>query len=277
MRLVPADTEILVGMLRSRPRVAGPRERRRRNELKVLNAVADHGTMTANLLGAACWPSHEYTSGVQMAQRTIKRLVADKKLLPRRSAHGGWTYVLTRSGALLVGSAHGYDISCAGGVYTHNFISSQWIVNHAARKFACFPEHAFTHNRAPLTDRQLIEFCGRQPDCLLIDSQKNVYFGETEVAAKSSTAVRSICGTLAKRLGCRIDPSQPYVFAGIYVVFSAEMEWHARHFARCARDRWNQCSAAQRQHFASRLILSRVFSGPTSWQWRGCSESSLVL
>ena len=78
MRLVPADTEILVGMLRSRPRVAGPRERRRRNELKVLNAVADHGTMTANLLGAACWPSHEYTSGVQMAQRTIKRLVVDQ-------------------------------------------------------------------------------------------------------------------------------------------------------------------------------------------------------
>jgi hypothetical protein len=277
MRLVRADTEILGGMLRSRPRVAGPRERRRRNEMKILNAVADHGTMTADLLSSQCWPRRDFASGLQMAQRTIKRLVAERKLLPRRSAHGGWTYILTRSGALLVGAAPGYDLSCAGGTYTHSFLTSLWIVNHAALKFACFPEHAFTHGRAPLTDRQLIEFCGHQPDCILIDAQHNVFFGQTEVAAKSSSAVRSICGTLANRLGRRIVLSLPYVFAGIYVVFSDEMEWHARHFARCARARWDQSSAAQRQHFASRLILSRVHSGPASWGWRGCCESSLAL
>jgi hypothetical protein len=187
--------------------------------------------------------------------------------------------VLTKVGATIVGASHGYDLACAGGTFTHNFLTSLWSLHHGSKSFTCFTEHAFTHGRAPLTAKQLTDFCGRQPDALCIAStpSNTVWFVETELAAKSSAAVQAICGVVATRVGQRIVDNLPFVFGGLYVVFSAEMQWHQRHFARCARARWDQYSAAQRAELCNRVILSRVHSGPTSWKWRSCTDSHLVL
>jgi hypothetical protein len=278
MRL-STDSEILGGLIRRPPPVASPKARRFANEVRVLNAVADHGTLTTALLAAACWPSSKSSAGLLMAQRTVKRLCAEQKLKSRHSAHGGLTYVLTKAGAMIVGARHGYDIACAGGTFSHRFLTSSWAIHHGAKRFRCFTEHAFTHGRAPLTAKQLLDFCGRQPDAICIGPGplNTVWFAESELAAKSSAAVQAICGVVATRLGRRIADGLPYVFGGLFVVMSAEMEWHARHFERCARARWCQSAAVQRSTMSDHIVLSRVESGPTSWKWKRCTDSRLVI
>jgi hypothetical protein len=278
MRL-STDSEILGGLIRRPPPVVSPKAQRVANEVRVLNAVANHGTLSASLLGAACWPSSKASVGLQMAQRTVRRLCAEGALKARRSGHGGLTYVLTKSGATIVGAKHGYDHACSGGTYTHHLLTSSWAIHHGAKRFRCFTEHAFTHGRAPLTAKQLVDFCGRQPDAICIGPGplNTVWFAETELAAKSSPAVQAICGVVATRLGCRIADGLPYVFGGLFVVMSAEMEWHARHFERCARARWGQSAAVQRSTMSEHIVLSRVESGPTSWKWKGCTDSRLVI
>src|SRR5260221_12030074 len=218
MRL-STDSEILGGLIRRPPPVASPKARRLANEVRVLNAVANHATLSTSLLRAACWPHSAPSVGLQMAQRSVKRLCFEGKLKARRSGHGGLTYVLTKSGATIVGQKHGYDPACFGGTYTHHLLTSSWVIHHGAKRFRCFTEQAFTHGRAPLTAKQLVDFCGRQPDAICIGPGplNTVWFVETELAAKSSAAAQAICGAVATPLALRIADDLPYVFGGSLV------------------------------------------------------------
>jgi hypothetical protein len=116
-------SDVLGGLLRplaAKPKTRQPtsRERAAANRLRVLQAVAEHGHLRCADL-ACCWPGARY--GGQMAQRTVRALVATGELMARRNAHGGLSYVLTRVGAGVlevrgIAARHGLDLARQDGL-----------------------------------------------------------------------------------------------------------------------------------------------------------------
>lgn len=89
------SSDFIGGLLRPpapKPKLPTARERAAANRLNVLRAVAEHGSLRCSDLAAACWPAA--TFGEQMAQRTVRALVAAGELMPRRNALGGVSFVL---------------------------------------------------------------------------------------------------------------------------------------------------------------------------------------
>lgn len=83
-------SDVLGGLLRPlvakpKPRQPTSRERAQANRLRVLQAVAEHGHLRCADL-ATCWPGAKY--GEQMAQRTVRALVASGELLASATATG---------------------------------------------------------------------------------------------------------------------------------------------------------------------------------------------
>jgi len=274
-------SEVLGGLLRPvaakpKPRQPTARERAQANRLRVLQAVAEHGHLRCADL-ATCWPGARY--GEQMAQRTVRALVAAGELLARRNCHGGLSYVLTRPGAAAlevrgIPARHGLDLaSVSGPTFTHHALTSRWCLHKQGQGFEAFNEYALQNGLAPVSAQQLLKRFGKLPDAALVRGDK-LWLVETESAPKSMQELLRIVA-LTEHVGRKVHPELPFTLAGLIVVFDSEQN-HAARIARAARERWQRLSAADQAALAGRITLSRVHLG-LPLVWRGCEDERLQL
>ena len=185
------SSDALAGLLRPpppKPKQPTSRERAAANRLRVLQAVAEHGSLRCADLAAACWPGARY--GEQMAQRTVRGLVEAGELMPRRNALGGVSVVLTRPGAAAlevrgVIAHHGLDLAVSGPAFRHGALTSRWCVHKRSQGFQSFTEYAIAQGRAPLSRELLFQRLGRHVDAVLVKGDK-LYAVEVESAPKST-------------------------------------------------------------------------------------------
>jgi hypothetical protein len=274
-------SEVLGGLLRPlaakpKPRQPTSRERAQANRLRVLQTVAEHGHLRCADL-ATCWPGARY--GEQMAQRTVRALVASGELLARRNCHGGLSYVLTRPGAAAlevrgIAARHGLDLaSVSGPTFTHNALTARWCLHQRSQGFQSFTEYALQNGLAPVSAQQLLKRFGKLSDAVLVRGAR-LWLVETESAPKSMQELLRIVGQ-AEHVGRRVHSELPLTVAGLIVVFDGEQN-HGARIARAARERWQRCSAADQAALAARITLSRVHLG-LPLVWRGCEEERLQL
>lgn len=270
------SSDMLTGLLRAPPappKQPTARERAAANRLRVLQAVAQHGHLRTADLAAACWPAAKY--GEQMAQRTVRVLLAAGDLLARRNAHGGVSYVLTRPGAAAlevrgISARHGLDLaSVAGPTFRHHALTARWCLHKQAQGWQAFSEYALQNGQAPVTAQQLLRRYGKLPDAVLVRGDK-LWLAETESAPKSTQELLRIAA-LVEHAGRRVLPEQPFVLAGLFVVFDGSQN-HGARIAKAARERWHRYSAADQATLAGRITLARVDLG-LLLVWRGCSEA----
>jgi hypothetical protein len=276
MRLSP---DALAGLLRppaQPPKRPTSRERAAANRLSVLRTVAEHGHLRCADL-ATCWPGARYAQ--QMAQRTVRSLVESGELMPRRNAHGGLSYVLTRVGAAAlevrgIAARHGLDLaSVSGPTCTHFCLTSRWCLHKRSQGFDTFTEYALVNGQAPVTAQQLLKRYGKLPDAVLVRGER-LWLCETESSPKSTQELLRIVA-LAEHIGRKVHAELPHVLAGLFVVFDGTQN-HAARIAKAARERWQRYSAADRATLAGRITLARVELG-LPLVWRGCSEQRLSL
>lgn len=273
------SSDALAGLLRPpppKPKQPTSRERAAANRLRVLQAVAEHGSLRCADLAAACWPGARY--GEQMAQRTVRGLVEAGELMPRRNALGGVSVVLTRPGAAAlevrgVIAHHGLDLAVSGPAFRHGALTSRWCVHKRSQGFQSFTEYAIAQGRAPLSRELLFQRLGRYVDAVLVKGDK-LYAVETESAPKDTASLMRIAA-MAELVGRKLHPDMPFTLAGLFIVFDAEQN-HAGRIARAARERWQRYGAADQAVLASRITLARIELG-LPLVWRGCSEAPLAL
>lgn len=272
----PAD--VLGALLRKPappPKLPTAHERAAQNRLRVLQAVALHGHLRCSEL-ATCWPGTRY--GEQMAQRTVRGLVASGELKARVNSLGGLSYVLTRPGAAAlevrgIPARHGLDLaSVSGPTFMHFALTSRWCLHMAALGFQAYTEYALVNGYAPVTRAQLLQRFKKMPDAVLVRGDK-LWLCETESAPKATQELVRICA-LAEHVGRKVHPDLPFVLAGVYVVFNAEQN-HASRIAKAAHERWWRYSAGEQATLAARITLSRVALG-LPLVWRGCAEHKLT-
>jgi hypothetical protein len=269
-----------VGLLR-RPTVhAAPSARTiaRENSTRVLAGLADWGALKTEAVAALCFPAPRYSQGLQLAQRKLKDLAATKMVVPRIDAHGARSWVLTGAGGAMVGARHGYDLNPSGAKYAHTYLGARYLIfKQACQGYTCYSEHAFTHNRCPFRASDLLAALGKIPDGILLLSDgrrpPQILALETEVAIKAEAQISKQLGMLA-HLGKRVRSDLPHVFAGLIVLFPAEMEWHAARLTSAARRRWSQCAAPH--GLADRVVIARAELG-AGWAFKGVKESKLIL
>jgi hypothetical protein len=246
------------------------------NRLRVLQTVAQHGHLRCADL-ATCWPGAQY--GEQMAQRTVRALVATGELKARANSLGGRSYILTRPGAAAldvrgIAARHGLDLaSVSGPTFTHNALTSRWCLHMAHQGYQVFSEYALVNGHAPITRAQLLQRFKKMPDAVLIRGDK-LWLCETESAPKATQELVRICA-LAEHVGRPVHPDLPFTLAGVYIVFNAEQN-HAARIAKAAHERWWRYSATEQASLAGRITLSRVTLG-LPLVWRGCAEEKLRL
>ena len=273
------SSDALAGLLRPpppKPRQPTSRERAAANRLRVLQAVAEHGSLRCSDLAAACWPAA--TFGEQMAQRTVRALVATGELMRRRNALGGVSFVLARPGAAAlevrgIVAHHGLDLSVSGPAYRHSALTARWAIHKRAQGFRTFTEYALMQGQGPLTRELLFKRLGRHVDAVLVRGDK-LYAVEVESAPKSTADLMRIAA-MAELVGRKLHPDMPFTLAGLFIVFDAEQN-HAGRIARAARERWQRYGAADQAVLASRITLARIELG-LPLVWRGCSEAPLAL
>jgi len=273
------SSDFIGGLLKPpapKPKQPTARERAAANRLNVLRAVAEHGSLRCADLAAACWPGARY--GEQMAQRTVRALVAAGELMLRRNALGGTSAVCTRPGAAMlevrgIAAHHGLDLAVSGPAFRHSALTARWAIHKRAQGFQTFTEYAIAQGRAPLSREQLFKRLGRHVDAVLIKGDK-LYVVETESAPKSTADLMRIAA-MAELVGRKLHPDLPLTLAGVFVVFDGEQN-HAGRIARAARERWQRYSGADQALLASRVTLARVELG-LPLVWRGCADERLTL
>jgi len=262
MRLSP---DALAGLLRPpppKPKQPSARERAAANAQRVLQAIAEHGTLRCTELAAACWPGAKF--GEQMAQRTTRALVQAGQLRVRTNALGsGQSFVLTRPGAAAlelrgIAAHHGLDLAVGGPLFRHSALTARWCIHKRTQGFQTFTEYALMHGQGPLERELLFKRLGRHVDALLVKGDK-LYAVETESAPKATADLMRICA-MAESIGRKLHPERPHVLAGVFIVFDAEQN-HAQRIARAARERWQRYSAADQALLASRITLAQVSFG----------------
>jgi uncharacterized protein (DUF1697 family) len=276
MKLPP---ETLAGLLRPlppKPKQPTARERAALNRLRALQTLAEHGHLRCADL-ATCWPDAKYAQ--QMAQRTVRTLLASGDILARRNAHGGLSYVLTRLGAAAlevrgINARHGLDLaSVSGPTFTHNALTARWCLHKRTEGFQTFTEYALMNNPAPVNAQQLLRRYGKLPDAVLVRDE-HLWLVETESAPKSTQELLRIVA-LAEHVGYRVHPELPHVLAGLFVVFDDSLN-HGKRIAKAAAVRWGRYEAADQATLAGRITLARVSLG-LPLVWRGCREERLKL
>jgi hypothetical protein len=283
MPLFKKDELDAVGLWRKPTAAAPPQSAMviaRANAARVLAALADWGALKTESVAAVCFPPTEYSQGLQLAQRKLKALAAAKLVVPRIDAHGTRSWVLTSAGGAMAGCRHGLDLSPGGATYSHHHLGARYLISKQVNEgYACYSEYAFTRDRCPFRTRDLLAALGKIPDGILLAGSgvkgvpHRLYALETEVAIKSDKKISKQLGMLA-HLGEQIRSDLPYVFAGLIVLFPAEMEWHADRLARAARRRWQQI--ANPQDLADHVLIARAELG-AAWAFKGVSETELLL
>jgi hypothetical protein len=261
----PVSPNDVAALLRPPARRLSSGEIRHRADLAALRMVAQYSHCTVSDFAATIYPHGKYA--VQSAQRIAKRLVGQQQpplLAERRNSLGGRSLVLTRPGAAFLeihGTRchHGMDLaSVAGPTYRHHAITARFCQMQELMGASAWPEHAIGQGMAPLSQREVVELCGKIPDALVVHgattsiNARTVRAVETESARKSNAFImKALLMAERARNGMSIHG---FTLAGVTFVFDAGQD-HAARIARVARIMW---SPQQRSAFAPYIACATV-------------------
>jgi hypothetical protein len=261
------DSEDLAALLRPRPRRQSSGEIRRQADLAALRLVARYGHCTVSDLAAALHPG-KYA--VQSAQRVVRRLISSSLLAERINALGQRSLVLRRGGVVFLElhgtrSHHGMDLaSVAGPTYRHHAITARFCQRQELLGLTAWTEHAIGLGLAALSQKEVLELCGKLPDALLYtphDDSRNVPVGAVEAVeveqAKKGTASLVRCLRQAERASNGASV-RGLSLRGVAFVFDRGQQ-HASRIARVAQAMW---TAPQRAQFAKYVRLVSVAIKP---------------
>jgi hypothetical protein len=260
------DSDDLAALLRPRPRRPASGEIRRQADLAALRLVAAYGHATVSDLAAFLYPRGK--CAVQSAQRVARRLLTHSPplLCARVNALGGRSLVCTRPGAAFLelhGTPchHGMDLaSVAGPTFRHHAITSRFCQTQEQLGFIAWTEHAIGLGLAPLSQREVLELCGKLPDALLCtphEGSRNAPRGSVEAVeveqAKKGTASLVRCLRQAERASAGASV-RGLTLQGVAFVFDRN-QLHASRIARVAKAIW---TPPQRAQYAKHVRLISV-------------------
>ena len=271
----PAD---VAALLRPIPRRLPSGELRRLADLGALRLVARYGHCTVSDFAASIYPRGKYAT--QSAQRVARRLVSQQPALlaERRNALGGRSFVLTRPGAAFLeihGTRchHGMDLaSVAGPTYRHHAITARFCQMQESMGASAWPEHAIGQGMAPLSQREVVELCGKIPDALVIHdattsiNARTVRAVETESARKSNAYITKAL-LMAERAHHGMS-NHGFTLTGVTFVFDAGQD-HAARIARVARIMWSpQQRSAFAPYIACATVTTRLPLAFSDWKYQ---------
>jgi hypothetical protein len=265
---------------------AGPLEHALRARLSVLMALAHFSHLRAVEVGAACWPAAR--SGLQLAQRCLKRLAEAREVRGVSNSVGTTSFVLTHTGTRTLRlhglcGKHGLNIrSFAGGSFLHHAINSRYAIEQRNLGHECHTEYGISAGFAPFSTVTLRRIFKKSCDGLLIrnapggsqSSDKLVWVVEVEAARKPASEIMRIL-SIAELVGRRIDDGQPYVIGGVVFAFN-EAQDHEAYIRKTARSLWHQRPSAERAMLAGRITFAKMrYELPLSFQ--ALTEDTLKL
>lgn len=247
------------------PRKLSGREVALRNELAVLSVIRDYGHLRTAEIASAVWPGARYRD--QLAQRTLRRLLAQGEVLQRVNTLATRSWVLASAGVArleLFGAdaRHGRDIvGVAGATFIHRTLASAYLIYRAGMAAqTTYGEYAIAHGRAPMSRQGLSKRFGKLPDGLVVRGSV-VDWVEVEASAKSLEELKNVLRA-AEWVGQPLVPGGPLTIGGLTIVFDRRQD-HARRILRAARERWGHLSRQDQEKLCSRVTLAFAsVSGP---------------
>ncbi len=253
------------GLLNSPPptpemRQMSGREIAAQNELAVLMAIRDYGHLRTAEIASAVWPTARYPE--QLAQRTLRRLLAKGEVLQRVNAIASVSWVLASAGVtrleLFGGNAtHGRDIvGVAGATFVHRTLASAFLIRQSSvnGSFA-IGEYGIAHGRAPATRQVLSKRFGKLPDGLVLRGNA-VDWVEVEASAKPLNDLKAVLKA-AEWVGLPLVPEQPYRLSRLFIVFD-KRQGHARRILKAARELWGHLPRSEQQRLRERIVLAQA-------------------
>lgn len=143
------------------------------NELGVLLSIGHFGHLRTSEIAGAVWPDSPAASGLKMARRTVRRLLAAQAILARPNSLGSMSFVLTKRGAARLRSLgfearDGYDIQgVQGPTFWHRTLATAYLVSQA-RTARVYGEFAIAKARHVLGKSHLLSRYGKLPDGLVL-------------------------------------------------------------------------------------------------------------
>jgi hypothetical protein len=265
---------------------AGPLERALRARLSVLMALAQFSHLRPVEVSAACWPVAR--SGLQLAQRCLKRLAEAGEVRGVPNSVGTTSFVLTHTGTRTLRlhglcGKHGLNIrSFAGGSFLHHAINSRYAIEQRNLGHECHTEYGIAAGFAPFSTVTLRSRFKKSCDGLLIrnapsrpqGADKLTFVVEVEAARKPALEIMRIL-SIADLVGQRIDPGQPYVIEGVVFAFN-EAQGHEAYIRKIARSFWHQRPSAERAMLARSITFAKMrYDLPLSFQ--ALTEDALKL
>jgi hypothetical protein len=274
----PVTRQDVAALLRAPVRRPSSGEISRRADLAALRLVGRYGHCTVADIATSIYPAGRYAT--QSAQRVVKRLTERKPALltVRRNALGGRSFVLSRPGAAFLemhGTLchHGMDLaSVAGPTYRHHAITSRYCQMQELAGATAWTEQAIGQGLAPVSQRQVLELCGKLPDALLEERRPDGSTGrfiraiETE-SARKGTAFLAKGLNIAKRASDGVNLNG-FTLTGVTFVYDAEQD-HAARIERVARSIWGERQwLAFAPHVALASVSTRLPLAFGEWQAR---------
>lgn len=257
---------------RQPPKRSG-RETARRNELKVMEAVAQFGHLRISELARAVWPQARYAE--QLARRTVARLVARGLLLARRNALASKSLCMTRGGAAWldargVEAQHTLDLSSvAGSTFFHRTLATRYLIERQTEGFQVAGEYLLLRRKTPFPIDALVKALRKLPDGMVwqrskADGSISIELVEQEAAAKARQELEK-CLKAAEFVGRSLDADGRYRIGGLVFVFDRELN-HARRILLAASSLWGSRPPADRAVLEKRVKLVAVeLRDPLVW------------
>jgi hypothetical protein len=250
-------------LLRPRQRRLSSGEIRRRADLAALRLVAAYGHCTISDWAHSIYPNGKYAT--QSAQRLAKRLCGHSPPLcaVRRNSLAGRSFVLTRPGAAYlevrgVQAHHGMDLdSVAGPTFRHHAIVSRFCQVQELAGVKAWTEYAISQGQAPLSQREVLELCGKVPDAILLGPTGELTAVECESSPKGFGALKKAIKSVERAGHVSIGG---ITLAGCVFVFDASQN-HRGRIARVAKAVWKSLQPEERAALVKRISLASAEIG----------------
>jgi len=266
------------------PRSAAPSRRSecgralaRENELRLMKTVMQFGHARLAELARAVWPANQY--GIQMANRTAKRLVQQGLLFPRRNSLGGTSLCISRPGAVWL-DARGISArdtlslsSIAGPSFFHRTLATRYLIERQVIGDSVAGEYAIFRGQLPFSIDGLASSLRKMPDGLVwrdhpggyhSEKVRRVEWVEQEAAMKARPEIER-CLRAAEHVSTRLSDDGRTVLVGMVFVFDDALS-HARRILHAADSLWGHKSATERALLERRVKLVCVkLRPPLTW------------
>lgn len=242
------------------------------NELKVAAAIAEYGHLRIAEIARLGWPLATYAD--QMAQRTCRRMVGAGRLLIRRNALGGTSYVLTRTGASWLSlrgtqARHTLELSSVGGAtFFHRTLATRYLLERAIKGAGVAGEYKMANGGVPFSIETLTRATKKNPDGLIWRENKDGSIAfewlEVENASKpKSELVRML--RVAMFSGKLVDVGKKAYAAGLNILYNKDLN-HADRILSAANELWGGLPEQKRDEYERKVVLiSASIAAPLVW------------